>query len=264
MRNAPVGTDLTFVIPYKVNGEPVEPTGVVVTVLDQDGAVMHGPVVLNTVPGNTELTFVVPASGNQLIPGDTIGIRTIEVDLTLPTGVVTIKNSYMLRASLQVRPFLNSFQTIERALVTAAEMVKVDGFINADEDHQRQALLEGYVRITRLGFFIAEEAESWRDRFSCGATRVSPRDWPVMNEDRWCEFPERFRKALRRAQVQEANAILTVGTAQDFRRSGLLSKTTGESAAVFRAGTPLDFGISRESLEQLTGYIELRLSTARG
>lgn len=263
MRNVPAGASVSLTIPFKdANGDPVQPTGIVVTLVNEEGEVMHGPVVTSS--EDTELVYTVPAEGNVLKPGETLGIRTLEVELATVRGEVQIRETYMLRAAMALKTLTNSFQTMEGALLTAAGMVRVESFNAASADAQRDALLEAFTRLTRYGYIVRPDGEeNFRERILCGTERVVPREWPVMEEGRWLSFPDRFRKALRRAQVQEANTLLSGESATSFRRMGILSKTTGESSATFMAGKPLDLGIARETLEHLTGFIEIRMSLTR-
>jgi hypothetical protein len=93
---------------------------------------------------------------------------------------------------------------------------------------------------------------------------ITPRMWPLMTEDLFAQYPEAFREALKRAQVVEANQILTGDGYASRRKAGLMSESVGESSMMFKAGVrPLDLGISREALDYLTGFLNNRITTTR-
>ncbi|AMB48267.1 hypothetical protein [Methylobacterium sp. AMS5] len=265
MRNIPAGEAYIVLVPLENgSGEKISPTGITYTVVDDEGRVVLDPVFVSEIPEN-EIAIEIPAAANTLPAGLAMAARTLEIEFDTARGTVRKDETWLVRAALQLQPLKNSFQSLAGAELTAAQMVKLDAFARATKETKQSALLEAYQRLTRLGYFVREDAEEegWRDRIVGCSWRVTPREFPVMTEERWAEFPDRFKKALRRAQVVEANAILMPGQPSDFRRQGLLSRTVGESSAMFRSGAPLDLGIARETLDQLNGYVELRMVTTR-
>ncbi|MCP1540064.1 hypothetical protein [Methylorubrum extorquens] len=269
MKNLPAGIATTLTVPFQnASGVAVTPTGIIVTVLDEDGRILHGPEIPTASLEDEELVYVVPAAANVLAPGEAVGVRTLEVELTTADGAFDLRHSYMIRAALRLRHLVNSFATYERLLVVAEDLPRLDAWVMAEQSQREPALIEAYNRLTRFGYRVYPAGYDDGDEVNFNAIsgpieHVAPREWQAMTPDDFERFNPQFRKALARAQVQEANAILTVGTAEDHRASGLLSKTTGESSAMFRSGKPLDLGVSRETLEHLSGFIEIRARISR-
>jgi hypothetical protein len=268
MKNLPAGCAFTVTVPFQdAQGVAVQPTGIIVTVLDEDGRVLHGPEIpVASLVG--ELVYKVPAEVNVLPAGTAIAVRTVEVELATADGPIEIRQSVLLRAGMRLRFLANSFGTYEKLALIAADMPRLDAFAAAEQADQEPALIEAYQRLVRFGYRITpagydeDDVVNFDKALGC-VIRIAPREWQAMDLATWSEFPADFRDALMRAQVQEANAILTRGTAEEHRVSGLLSKTTGESSAMFRSGKPLDLGVARETLAHLTGFIELRARISR-
>jgi hypothetical protein len=88
-------------------------------------------------------------------------------------------------------------------------------------------------------------------------------DWREMTEEYFESFPLHFITALRRAQIAEANEVLSLGDPSDKRKVGIMSETIGESSMMFRVGKPLELGLSHAALSILKGYVRTRISTTR-
>lgn len=269
MQNLPAGCAFTVTVPFlNAQGVAVQPTGIVVTVLDEDGRVLHGPEIPTASLEDEELVYKVPAEVNALATGTALAVRVVEVELSTADGPMEIRQSFLLRAGLRLRTFENSFAAYERLVMFAVDMPRIDAFNAAEQAEREPALIEAYQRLTRFGYRVRPAGYDEDDEFDFNKVagcieRIVPREWQIMDLETWAQFPTDFRDAMVRAQVQEANAILTRGTAEENRASGLLSKTTGESSAMFRSGKPLDLGISRETIAHLTGFIEIRARISR-
>lgn len=84
-----------------------------------------------------------------------------------------------------------------------------------------------------------------------------------LNEAQFMNLDERFRSALCRAQVIEANARLGGTDVSDLRREGLMSATVGEVSQMFRPSKPLVLPISHRALQVLAGYITWSVRASR-
>lgn len=71
----------------------------------------------------------------------------------------------------------------------------------------------------------------------------------------WEKLKPWQREALIRAQVIEANFLLSGLTPEKQRLSGLLSHSAGESAFFFRTSKPLDLSVCRDTAKALKGII---------
>lgn len=93
---------------------------------------------------------------------------------------------------------------------------------------------------------------------------ISPRMWPLMTTALYSRYPTVFTTALCKAQVCEANVILTGDPIGDKIRSGLFSEKVGESSMMFRSGLgPLKTVVDRKTLEYLSGFTNNRITTTR-
>jgi hypothetical protein len=89
--------------------------------------------------------------------------------------------------------------------------------------------------------------------------------WPLMTASVWQEYPAYFRDALARAQVIQANALLTFDPIADRRRAGVFSEKIGESSMMFKNGVrKLDEDtVCRPALNELAQFINNRITLTR-
>jgi hypothetical protein len=72
-----------------------------------------------------------------------------------------------------------------------------------------------------------------------------------------------FLKALRYAQVTEADSLMGGDPVNQLRRDGLISQTVGESSSYFGQKQPIDLSVSKKALGRLRGYITYSVPIAR-
>ncbi|SER26029.1 hypothetical protein SAMN05216548_11410 [Faunimonas pinastri] len=282
MHTFPAGVAVNVVIPLiDLNGDPVTPTGLRARVLDQNGEEVVAFSDISFETGATDIDIMVKAATNTLAPFPdqkqdgtfdeegilqaTTGARTVELEITTEGGVFTTGQTYLLQARNRFVLLRNTFQTYEQALIHVSTMPRLAGW-NAATDMERQnALVEAFRRLTRLGYRVQRpEDQDIMYRAAVADDTVIPATlWRYMDAELWQRYPSRFRLALCKAQVAEADEVLQGGTANAKRRSGLLSESIGESSMMFRSGKPLDLGMSSAALEYLAGYLEFRVTTTR-
>lgn len=259
MKSYPVGLAFVVTIPFlDLNGDPVSPTGLFARVVNEDGTVLDTftPAV---VEGDTDVELDIPATCNAAP-----GARSVELDMTVEGGVITTTVNYLVVAPVVLQLFENSFQTSLQALALSSEMVNLVGWDGAGAADRSKALAEAFFRLTTIGY-RAQRAEDLDTQNYIPDTDlvIKPRSWPYMTIERWKALPARFRKALCKAQILEANEILRGDPVEGKRRQGILSESIGESSMMFRSGKPLDLGISPAALQALSGFIEYRIATTR-
>lgn len=164
----------------------------------------------------------------------------------------------------------NSFQTYNEALLLANAMPNLGAFPAAGENDRIMALQEAWLRLTRLGYIVrwprdidAQNYINWDGRRS---EVIVPRIWSAMTFSRWYTFyPEVFRNAMRRAQISEADAVLGNSMHEQRRSAGVLEEKIGPASIKFRPTKSIadSIGISKRTLDYLTGYIDLRASIGR-
>lgn len=210
-------------------------------------------------------------TGNQWVfPTETMQEARLNVTLAAG-GSICLKVQYRI-ISLDDRLVLlqNSFQTFNAALLTANSMPNLASFPVAAENDRIMALQEAWNRLTRLGYLVrwprnpdAQNYLNWNDKRN---EVIAPRIWAVMTISRWFTFyPQVFRDAMCRAQVSEADAILTNSVIEQRRAAGIVSETIGESSTTFRKTKSIadSLGVSKRTLDYLTGYVDIRHSIGR-
>lgn len=117
----------------------------------------------------------------------------------------------------------------------------------------------GYVSVD---FFPPRHRARWRDqsRMWDGDGIFDPDTAKVkstrqLTPELWEELEPWQREALIRAQVIEANYLLSGNTVEKQRYSGLLSHSAGESAHFYRSSKPFEAPICKEAMKALKGIV---------
>lgn len=265
MEKYQAGTAVTVAFPLvDLNNDPITPTALSVRVLDQDGVQLVAPYAPPNTDGDAEIEITVPASANQVSSG--LAGRTVELTITTAAGVYAKTITYLIEQGIAFNVPNTSFQTYVQALIVADTMPNLmEWGMASDEDRQR-AMLEAYSRLTRVGYRIRGIDDLSQNQISDIAEadeQIAPSWWPEMSMTEWQALAARFRKAICRAQIVEANEVLRGVRPDDKRRMGILSESIGESSMMFRVGKPLDLGISQAALRELTGFLDMRATVSR-
>jgi hypothetical protein len=268
MKTYPVGVAVTVTIPLvDFNGDPVTPTGLSYVVYNENDEEVVEETALDVTEGMTDAEITVPGDLNTVVEGAPAGIRTVVLQIDVEGGSFRIDLLYKLRANVPLVLLKNSFQTYAGAQLLASEMTRMFGWDGADDATRQAALVEAYERLTRVGYRVRRpqdiDFQNTVGELNDLEDIIEPRSWPVLQLTRWQNLPDHFKRALKRAQVLEANEILRGDKIGEKRRSGLMSESIGESSMMFRPGKPLQLGISAPALEALTGYINIRMTLTR-
>jgi len=252
---------------HDLNGDPVTPTALSYMVQDENGTELIPGSVLPLEAGATSATILIPAEHNRLAPRESAGVRVVTLFMNDAAGAHEVYTTYMLRRPQRLQVLDNSFITYPKSILIADEIPRLDAWNMANAMDRQAALIEAYTRLTRFGYIVKrpEEADSmsYLTDDLWGTARITPQMWPVMEAAYFNALPQNFRTALAKAQVAEANEILAGDVVGELRRSGLLSKSVGESSMMFRSGKPLEMGISHQALNYLTGFVDLRMTVTR-
>lgn len=265
MRNYPAETPVAFNVPMQdVGGTPLVATGYSYAVMNEMGVEIIPTTAVSVTGSPTSIALLIPADKNELAVDKTAGLRTIRSQITTANGVYTRLDRYTLTAEARLEVPRNSFQTYEEALVEATNVPNLTWGSMSDYDRQL-GLMAAHERLIRNGYRVREPSEVDRFRYLdyTSGWSIKPHNWPVMTYEEWMIFPEDFRTAMRRAQIVEANVILSVDKIADRRRLGLLSETIGESSMMFRSGKPIDMGLSNMTMAYLSRYIDMRVTVTR-
>lgn len=270
MQTYSAGTTVSVTIPFKDEfGNDLVPVALSARVLDQDGVEIVAPVSVEFDPGDIDVTIAVAGPSNAISAGGAFGARTVELTIVTAAGNVLAGETYMLRAAAMLQLFVNSFQTYERALVEGEQIVGLTGWQGASSDDRKIALMDAFFRLTRYAYRIAQP--SCEDRFTYvdfeDTSVVLPKHWQTtMTLDRWNGFPERFKTALRRAQVTQANDLIANSASDSFeskRDQGIFSESIGESKVMFRSGKGVQLHASRKALAYVGPFIDRRVRLVR-
>lgn len=240
-------TSATLSIPLlDANSLPLTADAVSYQVTDQSGAERVPLTVLVLPDGPTDtVELTLPGAINGLAVGASRELRVVTLSITTETGPATVVYRYLVKAEDALGVMKNSFQTFSQALLLGTEMVNMEAWDAASDDRKQAALADAYRAICKLRF-------DW-----------TPHDMDKLDEAQFMNLDERFRSALCRAQVIEANARLGGTDVSDLRREGLMSATVGEVSQMFRPSKPLVLPISHRALQVLAGYITWSVRAGR-
>lgn len=241
-----------------LNGTALVPTGLTYRIVDGDGDELVAATPLTVVPGDTEVSVSVSAITNTLAAGSAVEARTLHLTVVTASGTVALEDSWLIRASSLLNVPNTSFQTWAQVQAELLQMPTQLNFSGAARDQQEGALLEAYLRLSRFSYEVIEGYDSFEQITWPGegkAYSIDPTDWIDMTMDDFLVYPPSFRQALRRAQIAEADDVLSAASPNDRRRLGLMSESIGESSMMFRTSKPVDLGASQNALRYLSRYI---------
>lgn len=258
MKTYPEDYIVAITFPFTdLNGEAVVPTAVNAGLYNgEDELLLDMPnLPFDVADGNKEV--VISNVFNRLGEGELASGRILRVELVTDKGAIKRSFSYIIEGEVRLVVMENSFQTLESAEILARDMLDVKGWSNASEDQRCTALIEAYSRLTRIPMrFKVSDLDNLRDRSPQFAEEtIIRRDaWETITSEEFMDFPKTFRKALRQAQLAEANELLEGDPIEKKHRAGIISETVGESSVMLRGGK-VDHGVSTNTLKYLTGHI---------
>jgi len=210
-------------------------------------------------PG-TSASLAIPANKNQLGAGAVRDSRVVELYLTNASGEIGQVETYMIQKLDPLVVPTTSFVTYGGAESIAFGLPNMNGWAAATKDQRIAALLEAKDRLARLRYRInRDERDIVEPEFAAG-------DMETITLTDWAAFPDEFKAALGKAQLIQADRILSTDVhseIQKHREDGLMSMTVGESSHMFRPGKPLVLNVCREALQHLGKYISWRKRLAR-
>lgn len=254
------GTSVNLPIEFNDDdGNPLEVAEVFYRIIDQDGQ--------ESVPRTSfdlsQSILSIDSQYNKITPLDidsltveklgaeTINeVRTVEFDIVLKNGnTIGHDVSYILYPRERLIVGLNSFQTQSQAMLTASATHDVDAFITSTPAQRVAGLVEARNRICQLSFVDATWGQSYLSNGQhVELHRITPRQFDALTE--------RFKAALRKAQVAEANVVLGGGDViEQMRQQGLTSQTIGETHETYRNVTPLNMLVSKVTLRYLSEFL---------
>lgn len=259
----PDGYTVEVTVPFTdLNGLPVTPTALEAFLSDGEGVVVIDFGSMPFVPGDGLKLISIPGVFNEM-SGDALReARVLKVRITTAAGIVTKSLSYILETEQTLEVMVNSFLTFETAEILSKDFVNFSGWTTASDERKRAALVEAYRRICAIPmrYTLRDDAGNVLEATE---RRILRADWLDIDADYFRQdFPSHFQRALRLAQIIEANEMLSGDSVLRKQRAGVVSETIGESSVTLQA-SKVDLGLSNATLQALAGYIWFNNRIAR-
>jgi hypothetical protein len=257
------GSKVTVTVSAPMDGENVvATTGVEYAIFDQARETVLARGALSGYTNlDAEAQIEIPASLNQLSAGAVREMRRVEVYFIVATGDERlVSTTYVIQSVSSLVLMTNTFQTLDEAELTALELPALAGWAEATDQQKIGALTAAFDSMCRLSYRYLTEVDVQALDITTDLDRYGRPYYYVPSmraagTDGWADFSEDFQRALRRAQVVEADVMLAGDPVGDKRRQGIITETIGESKIFLNPKPALQLPVSRACLEQLTGFI---------
>lgn len=220
------------------------------------------------------VTFQVDASDLALPDGSSSVGREIVVFLTDSASETTELRDYFLVVSSQPLALMqNSFITYPEALALRGEFAQLPGWDANERTAQAAALAQAHRNICRMSFKVPGHNGSADNQkkaywgtgaesifYDRGGRRVRV---STLTLEEFDALPEKFARALKRAQIAEADALLGGNPIADKRKAGIISETIGETSAFFQSKPYLNLPITRAAYEEVQRYVYMKIGVER-
>lgn len=247
------GTDVKMTVAFVDDtGTTINVASASYRVLDENRVEVVAVTALTVNAGDTSTQITVLAANNALPTGAIRAGRTIEITMVDTNGnTKTTSASYVIETTEVLGIMTNSYQTLENAEIVAFDLPELERWNSATVQQKRAALVEAYHRLGNLAYRVG-----WNQ----SQDQLSFPFWSIRNLNEWTKtefdrLPPKFKLALNRAQVTEADMILGADDIGELRRDGLMSQSIGESSQMYRPGKPIMLPVSIRALRKLSGYV---------
>lgn len=257
-------------------GLALAPTAVAYRVVDETNTeLLARTPATGFVLGATEVQIAIPAALNQLGAApeystqSSRGLRQIELFLTLADGnEVAVSFAYGIEPLDVLSPGVNSFQSYAAACLIALDIPDTPGWDAASEDDRAAALIEARWNLCKLNYTLlnsnlnfGQNSLNWvpeglyRSKYVATAGLfMFDGNLELLNADQFASLPTRFKAALCKAQIAEADAILFNDPVMKKRLQGLLSDAVGETRQTFRQMGPARLPASARALSYVSYF----------
>jgi len=289
------GTDVTqSILLQDSNGNALDVASASYRVVDMNGLELIAKTTLAAfVPGDATAEVFVPAVSNTIaeVPEDALitarqiesyntrEVRTVELMCVLASGnTVVLNSSYGLAHADPLRIGVNSFQLLPQAELTAMDVPGLSGWDGASDAEKIAALIAARAHICQLNFWLMNSNVNWGQdslNFVPEGSYTSPfaggKSMFIFNGNislltpvMYSRLPDRFKSALRLAQVAEADSILGGDQADAKRLSGLILDEIGETKQMFRTSKPIELPVCKKALRYLSAFVTFSKRLGRG
>lgn len=260
----PEGQIVEVVIPFKdLNGQTIVPTDMTAVLLDgeEQEIVDFGVIVFNNL--GVDARIIIPGVANTLNGDELQEVRLLKVRITHAGGNFLAAHAYAIEAEQSLQIMRNSFMTYDTALMLSSQFVNMTAFVTASEERRKAALVEAFRRITDMPMiYVIQDT----DAVVISEHRINRATWGGIDSDVYqTQFPTHFKRALRAAQLAEADNLLQGNIISQKHAQGIISETIGESSVTLRAGFSgaSDGGMGAATLALLSGYIDRTMKIGR-
>lgn len=260
-----IGNPVVVTVPLLTSGgDVITATAAQYRIVNHDGTVV---LPLTNVPDFTgaesEISVAIDALVNaetplpgidqSLYPPRSAETRSVQIFLTTATGTVMVEESYRLvPIDRLVVPFM-SFQTYTSALAISGDLQGMDSWNAADRDSRINALMEARNHLCSLGYrFSPYEVPDWQSRVQM---EFEVTNLGIYTATQFESLPYVFRELLKRAQVIEANYVLSGESTSSRRIAGLVAETIGETSQRWRGSKPMRYPVCEQAMIVLSRYI---------
>lgn len=196
----------------------------------------------------------IPNSLNNLEAGEHKGMRTITLTCYDECHhQYILYHSYMLLSANDLIVPNEALMNAREAQFLAFDTPNVLAYEEANDLHQRRALIEASRRINSLNINLAElGANAAFSDFNWSAERLRLKD---LSKDQFYGLPDYFIDDLRMAILLESDDILGGSPVEEARREGILSESVGESTNMYQVGRPAQTRIGSRAYRVLARYV---------
>lgn len=243
--------------------QAAKPLTVLWRVVNEDGQSIHeGSSEYQANPDGLE--EFIEVSGNLNDIGDALtGSRMVVLTYSTDPEQPTQRFYYAIQAPSPLRAGVNSCQTMLKAMSLLPQMPPLDGWNSHDEAARVGSMVGAFEALKYIelkpGSFgenvLRQRRAADQPQATCLAD-LSPLDWPLL--------PKEFVESFSRAQILEANHILSFDTPESLRERGVLSYSSGEVKQFFRTQKPVELGVCKAALKAIGRYVEYSRRIGRG
>jgi hypothetical protein len=278
------GTAVECVIPIRLIGaDPV--AQVDYRVLNQDDVELAPRQPVTNYAGGKTVTIDVPASLNVMgaastqdtIPTREARVIELYVMFAGAGNQVVQTYAYGLEPVAVLVPGVNSFQTYAQAQLMAAEIPGTPGWDAATDEERYAAMIEARWHLVKLSYYLLNSNINFgQDSLNFVPEGVYQSKYvatnglfmfdgnlELLNAEQFAALPERFKGALRKAQVAEADYILSGDAELDKRLAGLTSDAIGQTRQSYRSTKPLDLPCCKRALSYVSYFVAMNKRLAR-
>lgn len=204
---------------------------------------------------------------NILTPPALRGLRTVELEVTTAAGTVILSQSFLIQGSTGLAFGVNTFQTYTQAMLLATELSpnQIPAWTATTDRNLREAALsDAYERVLRMPIeilfddtqaMLTVDTEFSNAFGNTHLRHLTPAQMQTLYKP--------MLAGLRKAQLVEADEILSDDPAKRARKDGVISMTTGESSQFFRNSRPLEMPICPRAMAYITRWIRIGAAIAR-